>query len=140
MLLYGTSHRAITDFEMAIRNGTPLVWPYVFLAHHNLLNGCFEDCRKFCERALNMNGSAAVMSEVTEWMAISQAELGFPTEIVRASFENAIRLEPSNERAKRNWAAIEAANKPITAKNWETRSVGAVRTSGLAERRFATAA
>ncbi len=29
MLLYGTSARAIADFETAIQNGTPLVWPYV---------------------------------------------------------------------------------------------------------------
>ena len=87
-----------------------------------------------------MNGSAAVMSEVSEWMAIAQAELGFPAEMVRASFDTAIRLDPSNERAKRNLAAFEAANKPITVKIWETRSAGAVRTSGLAERRFAMAA
>jgi tetratricopeptide (TPR) repeat protein len=140
ILLYGSSPRALTDLDMAIRVGSPLVWPYVFLAHHYLLNGRVEECRKFCERALSMNSSAMVKSEVSEWMAITQAELGFPAEMVRASFDNAIRLDPTNERAKRNLAAFEAANKPTAVKNWETRSVGAVRTSGLAERRFASAA
>jgi tetratricopeptide (TPR) repeat protein len=136
VLLYGTSPRAITDLEMAIKTGSSLVWPYVFLAHHNLVNRRFEECLKLCERALSMNGSPAVMSEVSEWMAIAQAGLGFPFEMVRASFESAIRFDPSNERAKRNLVAFEAANN----KDLEIRSAGAVRTSGLAERRFAMAA
>lgn len=140
ILLYGTSPRAISDLETAIKQGSPLVWPYVFLAHHALLNGRHEDCRKLCESALDMGGSAVVVSEVSEWLAISQAELGYPAEVVRASFDQAIRLDPSSERARRNLAAFEAANKPITVKNWTTRSAAAVRTSGLAERRFALAA
>jgi tetratricopeptide (TPR) repeat protein len=140
ILLYGASPRAVSDLELAIRNGSTKIWPFYFLAHHYLLTGRFEECRKLCERALDMTGSPAVMSEVSEWMAIAEAELGFPAEMVRASFDKAIRLDPSNERAKRNLAAFEAANKPITVKIWETRSAGAVRTSGLAERRFAMAA
>lgn len=140
ILLYGTSPRSLADFEMAIRTGSSLIWPSVFLAHHNLLHGRFEECRKFCERALGMNGSPAVLSEVSEWLAIAQAELGFPAEMVRATFDNAIRRDPSNERARRNLAAFEAAQLPNTVKDWETRSAGAVRTSGLAERRFAVAA
>jgi tetratricopeptide (TPR) repeat protein len=137
MLLYGTSVRAIADFETAIQNGTPLVWPYVMLAHHHLLSGRFEESRKLCERALSIGGSAAVMSEVLEWMAIAQAQLGFPADIVRTSFDKAIQRDPSNERAKRNLAAFETATKPIT---WETRTMTAVRTMGLAERRYAVAA
>jgi tetratricopeptide (TPR) repeat protein len=136
ILLYGTSPRAITDLEMAIRTGSPLIWPYVFLAHHNLVNRRFEECRKLCEQALSMNGSAAVKSEVSEWLAIAQAGLGFPFEMVRSSFDNAIRFDPSNERAKLNLAAFEAANN----KDLEIRSEAAVRMSGLAERRFALAA
>jgi tetratricopeptide (TPR) repeat protein len=139
ILRYGTSERAITDFEMAIQYRSPVIWPYFFLAHHRLTNGRFEDCRRLCEQALNMPGSAAVKSELSEWMAIAQSELGFPIEMVRASFENAIRLDPSNERAGRNLAAFEAAVRP-TMKTWETRSSAAVRLSGLAERRYAMAA
>ncbi len=136
ILLYGKSPHAITDLEMAIHNGTRLVWPYAFLAHHNLLNGRYEECRKLCEKTFSFSGSAALMSEVFEWMGISQAELGFPAEMVRTSFDNAIRRDPSNERAKRNLAAFEDANKPIPVEIWETRTVGAVRTSGIAERRL----
>ena len=140
-LLYGTSARAVTDLEMAIRCGSPLVWPYVFLAHHYLLGGNLEECRKLCERALSMSsGSAAVMSEVSEWMAIAQAELGFPVDMVQASFENAIRFDPSNERAKRNLAVFEAASKPVAVHKFEVRTAGSLRSSGLAEQRFLTAA
>ncbi len=137
ILLYGASPQAITDLELAVRNGSTEIWPYYFLAQHYLLTGRFEECRRLCELALGMNGSPAVMSEVSEWMAIAQAELGFPTEMVRVSFENAIRFDPANQRAKRNLTAFEAASKPITRKIWESRSASAVRTSGLAERRFA---
>jgi len=137
MLLYGTSGRAITDLEIAMQYGTPLVWPYVMLAHHHLLAGRFEESRKLSEQAIRVGGSAAVMSEVWEWMAIAQTHLGFPADVIRASFDNAIRLDPSNERAKRNVAAFESATRPIS---WQTRSIGAVRISALAERRYAMAA
>jgi len=86
-----------------------------------------------------MPGSAAVKSELSEWIAISQSELGFPEEMVRASFENAIRLDPSNERAGRNFAAFESAGRR-SVKVWVTRSSAAVRSSGLAERRYMMAA
>jgi len=139
ILLYGASPRAISDFELAIGNGSIDIWPYYFLAQHHLLTGRFDECRRLCERALGMNGSPAVRSELFEWTAIAKAELGFPAEMVRASFENAIRIDPSNEQAKRNLSAFEAANKPIHAKFWAARSAVAVQTSGLAERRFAMA-
>jgi tetratricopeptide (TPR) repeat protein len=60
MLLYGTSLRAEADFELAIRRGSPVIWPYFFLAHHFLVNGRFQECRMLCERALEMPGSDAV--------------------------------------------------------------------------------
>jgi tetratricopeptide (TPR) repeat protein len=140
VMQYGTSPQAVSDLELAVRNGSAEVWPFYFLAHHYLLTGRFEECRRLCERMLTLDGSSAMMSEVCEWMAIAQAELGFPAQMVRDSFENAIRFDSSNERAKRHLAAFEVASKSITVKNWEIRSTGAVRTWGLAERRFAVAA
>jgi hypothetical protein len=87
-----------------------------------------------------MTASAAVKSELAEWSAISQAELGFPAEMIRASFENSLRLDPSNDRARRNLAAFEAAIRPARPRTWETRSEAAVRASGQAERRYSQAA
>ena len=91
------------------------------------------------ERAMEMPGSAAVKSELAEWLAISESELAFPVEIVRSSFENALGLDPSNERARRNLAAFEAALRPRAARVYETRSAASVRASGLAERRSSMA-
>jgi tetratricopeptide (TPR) repeat protein len=139
ILLYGSSLRAITDLELAVRQGSPVIWPYFYLAHHYLVTGDFQRCRVLSERATEMPGSAAVKSELAEWLAISESELAFPVEMVRASFENALRLDPSNERARRNLAAFEAAFRP-PAREYETRSAALVRASGLAERRYAAAA
>jgi tetratricopeptide (TPR) repeat protein len=139
MLTYGTNPQAINDLEIAIQTGTSYVWPYFFLAHHYLLSRRFEECRRLCERVLSTNCSTFVKSEASRWMAIAQAELGFPAETVRASFENAMRLDPSNERVKRNLVEYESANKPNVTKDWETRSQGEIQTWGLTEYRFAGA-
>ena len=45
------------------------------------------------EGALRMPAPDSVKSELAEWVAICQAELGFPSDMVLASFETAIRLE-----------------------------------------------
>jgi hypothetical protein len=87
-----------------------------------------------------MSGSAALLKELAERTAITQGEFGFPASMVPATFDNAIRLDPSNERAKRKLTAFEAGSEPIRERTWETRTAGAVRTSSLAERRFAMAA
>ena len=133
ILLYGSSPRAVTDFELAVQRGTSVIWPYFFLAHRFLVDKRFEPCRVHCEKALGMPGSATVKSELSEWMAIAQSELGFPVEMVRASFDNAIRFDPSNQRARRNLAAFEAAIRPLPEGAWETRSTTLVRALGLAE-------
>ena len=140
ILLYGTSPRAESDFEAAIQQGSPLIWPFFFLAHHFLVNNRFQECFRFCERALQMPGSNSVKSELWEWSAISQAELGFPVEITRQTFETAIRLDPGSDRAKFNLAQFDAAIQPMAKRSWKTRTPGSVRTSGLTERRYSLAA
>ncbi len=136
MLLYGASPRAIDDFQLAIRQESRLVWPYVFLAHHHIVTGQFEQCRLLCERSLEMRASDSVKSELAEWLAISQSELGFPADTVRGSFDAAIRHDPSNDRARRNYAAFEAATRPIQVGLYETRTRASVRASGLSDRRL----
>lgn len=139
-LLYGGSPQAVHDLELAIEHGPSDIWPYFFLAHHNLASGLFEQCRSFSQRALELDGPDALKSELAEWLAISQSELGFPIEIVRESFETSIRFDPTNERARRNLAAFEAAAKPVPASVYETRGKSAIRASGLSGRRLRPAA
>jgi hypothetical protein len=140
ILLYGESSGAIEDFESAIQSGSTLIWPYFFLAHHNLAGGQFERCRALSERAMEMKGSDALKSELAEWLAISQSELGYPTELVRRSFDRSIQFDPTNERARRNLAAYEAAARPAPASAYEMRERSAIRVSGLLARPFRPAA
>src|SRR5207249_8780807 len=107
ILHYGSSPRAIADFEQAVGLRSPVFWPYFFLAHHYLATSRFEQCRFMCETGLRMPASDSAKSQLEEWRAIAQAELGFPPESVRAAFEAALRLDPSNELARRNQNAFE---------------------------------
>jgi tetratricopeptide (TPR) repeat protein len=140
ILLYGSSPRAITDFERAVAIGISAILPHYCLAHHHLINGRFKDSLAMCERALRMPAPAWVKSELTEWAAICQAELGFSSESVGASFETSIRLNPSNDRARRNLAAFEEAMRPPITKRWETPTEAVVRASGMSARQYAPAA
>jgi hypothetical protein len=56
--------------------------------------------------------------------------------MVRAAFEHSIRLDPSNDRARRNLATFEEAVHPPRPKAWETRREAAVRASGMSARRY----
>jgi len=143
ILQYGTNPRAIADFERAVELGSAVVWPYLFLAHHYLISNRFEECRVSCEMGLRMRGSDTAKSQLEEWRAIAQAELGFPPELVRAAFEAAVRLDPSNDLAERNQAVFEASLRPPRTpprSKWEQKSEAAVRQFGLAERRYSLAA
>ena len=143
VLLYGTSPRAISDFDQAVGLGCPVVWPYFFLAHQYLSTKQFEQCRVICDSGLRMKGSDTAKSQLEEWRAIAQAELGFPPELVRMAFEGATRLDPTNESAKRNQDVYEAYLKtPNTGLRsmWEQKSNSAIRQFGLAERRYSLAA
>ncbi|HVA51690.1 MAG TPA: hypothetical protein VNH11_35445 [Pirellulales bacterium] len=143
ILQYGCSRRAVTDFEQAVRLGTPVVWPYLFLAHHYLSTERFDECRAMCETGLKMQASDTVKSQLEEWRAIAQAELGFSPDLVGAAFEAAIRFDPTNDLAKRNQAAFEACLRATRAPHgleWQQKSELALRQLGLAERRYSLAA
>ena len=44
-----------------------------------------------------------------EWLAVSRAELGYPSDEVRAAFGEAIQLAPDADRIRDNLATFEAA-------------------------------
>lgn len=142
ILQYGISLDAIADFERAVELSTHGVWPYLFLAHHYLTTDRFEQCCVMCETGLRTSGSNAAKSQLEEWRAIAQAELGFPPESVRGAFEAAHRLDPSNELAMRNQDAFEASLRkpsPTPHSIWERKTEATVRQFGLAERRCSIA-
>jgi tetratricopeptide (TPR) repeat protein len=108
-LRYGVDPLAADDFEQAIRWGSRMVWPHFFLAHHHLVNNSFDKCRRMCERAMELPASDEVRANLNEWLAISETELGFPLELIRSAFEEAIRLAPGVDRIRRNLEEFESA-------------------------------
>ena len=93
-VLYGADRHAIADFEQVVSRGSTTMWPYFFLAHYHLVGNRFNECRQMCDRALNLGGPNEVQALLNEWLAISNAELGSPRELVRDEFVRAIRLAP----------------------------------------------
>ncbi|MFO0952187.1 MAG: hypothetical protein U0835_13765 [Isosphaeraceae bacterium] len=87
-----------------------------------------------CERASTRDASDTVRSELADWKAVAQAELKFPAELVRATFEESIRLDPSNALARRNLDAFNRSSEPTQPQpgRWEIRPEAAVRASGMA--------
>jgi tetratricopeptide (TPR) repeat protein len=136
-LSYGRGPSAISDFVHAIDLGSKQVWPYLFLAHNYLISNQFDRCRGMCETGLRMPASDSAKSQLEEWRAIALAELGFPPELVRSAFEEAVRLDSSNEFAQRNRNAFEALlnRTPSTVgSKWEQKSEVAIKQFGVAER------
>jgi len=102
ILAYGIYQTSNGDLEKAAKLNTQSVWPYYFLAHHLLKNNRMEECRVMCERGLGKTAPPRAQSELSEFLAISMANQGFPSLIVRQAFENAIQTDPTNSRAVDN--------------------------------------
>jgi tetratricopeptide (TPR) repeat protein len=135
ILRYGADLLATDDFKQAISAGSTVVWPYFFLAHHHLVDHRFDECRRMCERALELSASDEIRADLYEWLAISEAELGFPPELIRGAFEEAIRLAPDAERIGQNLAQFEKAvvdqrNRPVPWINLEESVVQEVGRAG----------
>jgi len=135
MLMYGISPGAISDLELAVALGSKMIWPYFFLAHHYLVRNRLDDCRRFCERALDLCASAPMRSELLDWQAVAEAQLAFPAERVRRLFEDAIRLDPHNERAKKNLVTFNglAGRRQSKEPVWDWRTEPSLRAFGMAE-------
>jgi hypothetical protein len=101
----------------------------------------FEQCREMCRDGIARDASDAAKSQLEEWRAIAQAQLGFPPEFVRSAFDEAVHLDPTNELARRNLDAFEASlGVPHSNSMWEHKSEAVVRQFGLAEGRNLVAA
>jgi tetratricopeptide (TPR) repeat protein len=143
ILRYGMdTPAAVQDFQKAIQFGSSVVWPYFFMAHHFLVNSRARECLTSCEQALSIHASDAVRANLHEWMAISRSDLGFPSPEVRTAFEEATRLDPANERIRKNYRAFEKSLGHDTSalRIWEKPNGADVRAYGRAEYRPAMAA
>jgi tetratricopeptide (TPR) repeat protein len=139
MLLYGGSPQGIADLERAVQLGSPLIWPYAMLAFHALKTHRYKECMRLCELALERDGSPAMKSEIHEWEGAAQAALDFSPGSFALAFEQAVRTDTANDRAKRNLQRAKHAPRKSSPDYWELRTEEAVRKSALTERRYAMA-
>jgi tetratricopeptide (TPR) repeat protein len=133
LLMYGTSKGAISDLLAASRLPAETVWPFFCLAHHYLVNDDYAACRAMCNRALDWADGGTLASKLTEWLAISEAELQEPRDAVRQRFEEAIAFDPENESARVNMDILEARSggAMMMAQAWRRPPDSAVREQGL---------
>ena len=124
LLLYGTqTEQAVAAFRRVVSNeGTPLVWPYLFLAHYNLLQKDYDDSLQMAQLAWPRAKKDAIKADLLEWQAICLSEAGNPPELVRPWFEKALSLDPSNDRIKRNFQAFEGALFAGRERSWDIKS------------------
>jgi tetratricopeptide (TPR) repeat protein len=127
-LLYGDDPAvAIEDLETAVTLKEPLVWPYLFLSHYYLGTGQYEKVLNLAAAGLALPSIGRVRSSLLEFRAIAEAQLEFPKNIVRRSFEEAIRNDISNQRALRNLEAFDKMTGRVSLDTWERPTASAVR-------------
>lgn len=133
LLMYGRSADAIDDLLAASRLPAETAWPSFCLAHHYLVTNDFAACRAMCIQAIKLAHTSVMLSKLTEWLAISEAELQVPADAVHRRFEQAISHDPENECARGNMAIFIAQRNAavLTAVSWEWPSDSTVREQGL---------
>ena len=115
ILLYGRdTKRAVHDFAQAISNGTHLVWPYFFLAHHSLIQDRYEDALRYCAICERLATTPTLLANVLEWAAICHSSLGSSELLIEAIFGTALSFDPGNARISRNHQAFKDRLEPVT--------------------------
>jgi tetratricopeptide (TPR) repeat protein len=108
LLLYGREdEKAAGLFARAAELQSPLVQPYLFLAHYHISRHNFVAALTSCSQALARAASSQVRAQLLEWAAICESELSFPDEAVKVLFREARELDPANERISRNQQSFE---------------------------------
>jgi tetratricopeptide (TPR) repeat protein len=110
-VLYGQSgfvtEFAIQDFMRAIRIGTDIGIPYYFLAHYYLLTGQYKRTLQAVVEGLGKEGGKRLKSEMMEYRAIALAALSFNTHATTEAFQEALKIDETNYRAKTNLEVYE---------------------------------
>jgi tetratricopeptide (TPR) repeat protein len=134
--LYGTDpEQSQQDFNRAIRLEPRVVWPWYFLAHYHLIREQYRECLEMAQTALTLSPLNALRADCLEWIAICQANLGYPPESVRAVFHAAQQLAPDNQRIAVNRQLFEksVAGTAPSKISWGQPTPGEVRLVGQRE-------
>jgi tetratricopeptide (TPR) repeat protein len=108
---------AIQDLETAIRASFPAVWPYYYLAHHAIERGEYSRCMTLCFQGMQKTARRDVLAQLNEWVGICRFMEDYPAKYTRQSFDEALALDPENQRIRRNrMTAIEWQGPPKQAR------------------------
>lgn len=105
LLLMNTDERAAErDFERAVQSGTPLVWPYLYLAPMYLQREEYKACIQVCLAALKhaLDQGDEQRANFYEWLAIANRARRAPEPIVEEFFALAGESAPLNRRIDEN--------------------------------------
>jgi len=120
LLLYGSeTDKAVETFRRLTHRATAIVWPYVFLAHFNLLKRNYAGSLEMSREAWARATTNPVRAQLLEWQAICQTELHYPPEVVRPIFSKALSLDPSNPWIPKNLAAFDEAMAVAKDSEWQ---------------------
>lgn len=93
---------ALRDFERAVKKGTPLLWPYLYLAHDALQSGEFRRCLDMAQQAIARTRAPVLRANLMEWMAIASLELAPGSKTSIALLQEAQVANPLSDRIAAN--------------------------------------
>jgi tetratricopeptide (TPR) repeat protein len=99
---------AFHDFRQALRSGTRSIWPAYLLSRHALAAGASFEALRLALDAAEYAGPSEIRAEVYETIAIAQARLGQPVQLVLQNLATGALLDPANESIRRNRAVASA--------------------------------
>lgn len=94
---------AVTDFQLAVEQGTLSVTPYLFLAQHFLVHRNFREALRLAERGVPLSRNPRIVAQLRQSIAIAGFALGVPETEVLREFQVALELDPLNEGIQRNF-------------------------------------
>lgn len=102
LLLYRSEPAAaLRDFERAAATGTPLVWPYLYLAYDALRNDEYGRCIEMALQGTTRTHDPKLLANLFEWIAIASAQQGAAMKALQF-LEEARTYNPFNERIAEN--------------------------------------
>lgn len=93
---------ALRDFERAVKKGTPLLWPYLYLAHDALQSGEFRRCLDMSQQAMARTRAPVLRANLMEWMAIASLVLSPGSKMSVALLQDAQAANPLSDRIAAN--------------------------------------
>ena len=95
---------AVDDLERANLLGYTIALAQLYLAHHYLLAGRWDDCLRASSRGIQLSSSNQLRAALYEFSAIALFETGASSAEALRTFEIARLLDPENDRIVENLA------------------------------------